>query len=806
MSSASVPDSVSYDTPKSKSLTELRPITGDKSDSDLNPSHLGGDSGKQNKRKRNDESQRRETKRHKAIEHFSSRRKEEAEKEKADVVPPSTMSPRLRDRGLESKFPIRDDHYVRHTDQTWPSKDGGRVHGDRHIPSSAHVISNAPSPPDTSNTTPVVQPSSSFSGKTPLPKPAPLQPPDKTLSENCKVDYHKPRMLEQNDEKHQKNKRVCEELVQRSSTIHGKQSGQVDISRLNLEDHTKKVQKSERNRCSTQDIASGFMDDNNTRDIQLHSNVETISEVPVEASEGKSREKGDKYMGTNDGSKQPANSVSVRNVLCDVKSESQFVHKSHVTGRNHLSKPRHTRDDVKSESQFVHKSHVTGRNHLSKPRHTRDDHILRREDDHILRREDKHILCREDDHILHREDDHILRREDDHILRREDDHILRREDEHILHREDDHILRREDKHILRSKGKHILPRGDKRAVSRKPLRPQGLYRPDINATLNAKSVELRKPGGKNPMPFACDTCHLKLLSRQGYDAHIKEFTHIRKVEEVSKRVTNLKQAVSDAINILVQRGDGNSALFVELLTTVLSKTQVTITEPAHTSVDGPSSEPQLLQSEIQAHVDIEDSSGKTKTELAVDVEIPGAPTSMAGPSYEAQLLQSQVSEIKARVEKENPSRETKPRLVVAAEILAPTSMTGPSCEPQLLQTQGSEIKTHVEMENASGATKAELAMAADIPSPASMSGPSYEPLLRTQASDTKAHVGIENPSGEIEIELAVTAEVPAPTSMTGVSHEPQLLKAQVSESKKHVEIENLSDETKTVTCPTEVKS
>ncbi|BAT95691.1 hypothetical protein VIGAN_08245900 [Vigna angularis var. angularis] len=75
MSSASVPDSVSYDTPKSKSLIVQRPITGDKSASDLNPSHQGEGSGKQNKRKRNDEPQRTETKRHKAIEHFSSRRR-----------------------------------------------------------------------------------------------------------------------------------------------------------------------------------------------------------------------------------------------------------------------------------------------------------------------------------------------------------------------------------------------------------------------------------------------------------------------------------------------------------------------------------------------------------------------------------------------------------------------------------------------------------------------------------------------------------------------------------------------------------
>ena len=537
--------------------------------------------------------------------------------------------------------------------QTRSSEYGGRVHGDRHIPSSAPVISNASSPPDISKATSVAQTSSSFSEKTPLPKPAlvspaPLQPPDKTLSEKCKVDYHRPRMLEQdkNDEKHLKNKRVCEELVR---MIHGKQSAQVRVSQLNLEDHPKKVLKSKKNRCSTQDIASGFMNDNNTRGIQLHSNVENISEVPAEAPEGKSMKKRGKYMGTNDGSKQPANSVSVRNDLCDVKSESQFVHKSNVAGRNHLSNPRHRRDD--------------------------------------------------------------------------------------------HILRREDKHISPSKDKHILRREDKRAVSGKLLRPRRLNRSDINARSKAKRV---KGGG-----FSCKACRVHNLSKHDYYSHINGSVHFRKVKYCRKRrVACLKQAVSDAINNQVQRGDGNSVLFAELLTTVLSKQFTTHTSvdghsykprllqnqvsnikacakiPASTTMAGPSSEPQLLQTqapEIQAHVEIEDSSGKTKTELAVDAEILAAPTSMAGPSYEAQLLQSQVSEIKARVEMENPSRETKPGLVVAAEILPPPFMTGPSCEPQ---------------------------------------------LMRTQVSDTKA---------------------------------------QVSESKKHVDIENLSDETKTVACPTEVK-
>jgi len=267
----------------------------------------------------------------------------------------------------------------------------------------------------------------------------------------------------------------------------------------------------------------------------------------------------------------------------------------------------------------------------------------------------------------------------------------------------------------------ILSREDKQAVPVKPLRSKKLHRPDIKSRLKANRAQFRK-GRNNPwvkvVPFTCNACHVKYMSRAAYDRHMNGSDHRAKLSE---SVACLKQAVSDAINDQVQRGDGNSALFAELMTTVLSKTQVAAIEPvtcalaadipAPTSLARPSSKPQLLHtqaSEVQAQVETEDLSRKTKTELAVDAEILAAPTSMDGPSYEAQFLQTQVSEIKARVEMENASSETKTGLV-AAEILAPTFIAGPSCEPQLLPTQGSEIKTYVEVENPSGETKAELA-------------------------------------------------------------------------------------------------
>jgi len=106
MFSPSVPDSVTNATPKGQSLTEQRPITDHKSASDLNPSDQGGASSKRRKRKRKKGSQKRMEKECEAKELFSSGRKEG--EEKGDIVPPSTITAKLQQTRLESRFPIPD--------------------------------------------------------------------------------------------------------------------------------------------------------------------------------------------------------------------------------------------------------------------------------------------------------------------------------------------------------------------------------------------------------------------------------------------------------------------------------------------------------------------------------------------------------------------------------------------------------------------------------------------------------------------------------------------------------------------------
>ncbi|CAJ1948358.1 unnamed protein product [Sphenostylis stenocarpa] len=247
----------------------------------------------------------------------------------------------------------------------------GRGHGrggGRHIPShsSGAAISHAAGGPVAAGTASMIEPSSSVSAPTQLPKPARVQPPlpRKVCCEICKVECNTPEIFEQhkNGKKHQKNIRVHEEL-QRRNALNGQQSGQIPPSQLNLTDQPKQVQESEKNGCPTQNMGSGVTVNNHKEEeTQLQNNVGNISEVPAEVPEARNMDnsaargrglkrkkkggKGGKYMRTNDGLKpvESSQNVSFRCELCDVKCESQIVYQSHVTGKKHLSKLRRAHD------------------------------------------------------------------------------------------------------------------------------------------------------------------------------------------------------------------------------------------------------------------------------------------------------------------------------------------------------------------------------------------------------------------------------------------------------------------------------
>ncbi|KAH1068465.1 hypothetical protein GYH30_006143 [Glycine max] len=227
----------------------------------------------------------------------------------------------------------------------------GRGHGmggGRHIPShsSGPAFSNVPA------------------------RVQPPVPPRKVCCEICKVECNSPEILEQHKvgRKHQKNMRVHEES-QRRNAINGQQSGKIPTSQLNLTDQPKEVQESEKNECPTENMGSGVIINSHKEEMQLQNNVGNISEVPAEVPEGKTEDnsaargqglkrkkkggKGGKYMRTNDGSKpvEPAQTMSFRCELCDVKCESQVVYQSHVAGKKHLSKLRRASSGVGQHQQ-----------------------------------------------------------------------------------------------------------------------------------------------------------------------------------------------------------------------------------------------------------------------------------------------------------------------------------------------------------------------------------------------------------------------------------------------------------------------
>ncbi|KAH1256377.1 hypothetical protein GmHk_03G006542 [Glycine max] len=227
----------------------------------------------------------------------------------------------------------------------------GRGHGmggGRHIPShsSGPAFSNVPA------------------------RVQPPVPPRKVCCEICKVECNSPEILEQHKvgRKHQKNMRVHEES-QRRNAINGQQSEKIPTSQLNLTDQPKEVQESEKNECPTENMGSGVIINSHKEEMQLQNNVGNISEVPAEVPEGKTEDnsaargqglkrkkkggKGGKYMRTNDGSKpvEPAQTMSFRCELCDVKCESQVVYQSHVAGKKHLSKLRRASSGVGQHQQ-----------------------------------------------------------------------------------------------------------------------------------------------------------------------------------------------------------------------------------------------------------------------------------------------------------------------------------------------------------------------------------------------------------------------------------------------------------------------
>ncbi|KAK7390206.1 hypothetical protein VNO78_25505 [Psophocarpus tetragonolobus] len=248
---------------------------------------------------------------------------------------------------------------------------GHGVGGGRHVShSSGPAISNVPGVSVVAGATAVIEPSSSISAHTKLPKPARVQPPvapRKVCCEICKVECNTPEILEQhkNGKKHQKNMRVHEEL-QRRNAMNGQQSGQIPTSQLNITDQSKKVQESEKNGCPTENMGPGVTVDNSKEEIQLQNNVGNISEVPAELPEEQTMDtsatrgrglkrkkkggKGSKYMRTNDGSKpvEPAQTVTFKCQLCNVKCESHVVYQSHLTGKKHLAKLRRAQDQASS--------------------------------------------------------------------------------------------------------------------------------------------------------------------------------------------------------------------------------------------------------------------------------------------------------------------------------------------------------------------------------------------------------------------------------------------------------------------------
>ncbi|XP_027335556.1 uncharacterized protein LOC113849679 [Abrus precatorius] len=236
---------------------------------------------------------------------------------------------------------------------------GHGVGGGRHIPTNS--FGPAISKSTAAGATSVVEPSSSVSAQTPLPKAAQVSAaPRKACCEICKVECNSPEILEQhkNGKKHKKNMKMHEQL-QRRNTINGQQSGQLRTSELILTDQPKEVQESKNNGCPSENMGSQVIVDHHKEEIQMQNNAGNISEVPAEVTEGKTLEssaaggrglkrkkkggKGGKYMKTNDGSRpvelpKPAQPVSFRCEMCDVKCESQVVYQSHVTGKKHLSR------------------------------------------------------------------------------------------------------------------------------------------------------------------------------------------------------------------------------------------------------------------------------------------------------------------------------------------------------------------------------------------------------------------------------------------------------------------------------------
>ncbi|BAT97626.1 hypothetical protein LR48_Vigan11g053700 [Vigna angularis] len=244
---------------------------------------------------------------------------------------------------------------------------GHGVGGGRHAPShsSGAAISHVAGAPVAAGTSSAIEPSSSVSVPTQLPKQARVQPPAprKVCCEICKVECNTPEILEQhkNGKKHQKNMRMHEEL-QRRNALNGQQNAQIPTSQLNLTDQPKQVQESENNGSPAENMGSRVIVNNHEDETQQQNNVGNISEAS-EAPEAKNTDssaargrglkrkkkgggKGGKYMRTNDGLKpvESAQTMSFRCELCDVKCESQIVYQSHMTGKKHLSKLRRAHD------------------------------------------------------------------------------------------------------------------------------------------------------------------------------------------------------------------------------------------------------------------------------------------------------------------------------------------------------------------------------------------------------------------------------------------------------------------------------
>ncbi|KAL2337580.1 hypothetical protein Fmac_012026 [Flemingia macrophylla] len=217
-----------------------------------------------------------------------------------------------------------------------------------------------------------------------------------------------------------------------------------------------------------------------------------------------------------------------------------------------------------------------------------------------------------------------------------------------------------------------LPVG--KSMDNSAARSQGLKRKKKGGKGGKGVKYMRTNDGSKPgeppqtMSFKCELCNVKCESQVVYQSHVTGKKHLSRLRRAHDHQTSSGvgqqalsgahlglqalyppdiNALSNAISAQIQQGDNDpQVLLAQLLMTVLSQGQVPATapagsvavqEPAPTSMAGPSYEPPLLQTQVSgatAHVQMENSSGETKTEL---LPVPLVSNSHPGSSVSTQI-------------------------------------------------------------------------------------------------------------------------------------------------------------------------